>query len=78
MKSARNLSVDRIGRSADRFNRAKDAKKYDHVADILNRIESRIDRKKRIRNTVLGERVSKLSKDNDFKDRMNRSWHSAW
>ena len=77
VQNIRNYSVDHIGRRHDLL-RASDSRKVDHVADILNRIENRIQRRAHNRNNALGERVNKLTRDNEHKDRLNRSWHSDW
>ena len=66
-----------IGRKTEGYH-VNDLRKYDHVAEILNRIESKIQRGTHNRKSNLGARVNKLSRNNSHKDMMNRSWHSAW
>lgn len=55
-----------------------DSRKYDHVADILTRIEAKLSRGDQNRKANISARVERLSRSNSHVELMNKSWNENW
>ena len=76
-QNSRKHSLDILGKKLTGYH-ATDSRKYDHVAEILNRIEGKLARGNQNRTKKINERVQKLSRNNSHIELMNKSWHSQW